>query len=49
MKRFIIAVLIATTPVAAHANCRTHTYLINGQYVMCTTCCYSGNCNTTCF
>lgn len=43
---FIASVLIAT---GAYAQCRTHTITGNGQMVTCTTCCYYGNCNTTCF
>lgn len=31
------------------ANCTTHSYYMNGRYVVCTTCCYGGNCNTSCY
>jgi len=37
---------------SAHAGamtCTTHTYWIDGRYVMCQTCCTNGMCNTTCF
>lgn len=43
---FISAALLAT---AAYAACTTHTYYVNGKVIICTTCCYSGNCNTNCF
>jgi hypothetical protein len=28
--------------------CQTSSYLINGQYIVCTTCCESGICSTIC-
>lgn len=46
--RYAIALALALFATAAWANCTTHTYFINGQYVVCTTCCYGNNCNTTC-
>ena len=49
MKKVIAAVIAATITTAAYAACSTHTYFINGKYVTCTTCCYGGNCTTTCF
>lgn len=34
----------------ALASCRTHTYILNGKVVTCSTCCYgNGNCTTNCF
>jgi hypothetical protein len=43
-----LALTLQVTP--ALASCRTHTYMYNGQFVTCTTCCYGGfGCNTTCF
>jgi len=43
---FILAMGIATS---AYAACSTHSYFINGKMVICTTCCYGGNCTTNCF
>jgi len=34
---------------AVYAQCVTNTYNVNGKITVCTTCCYSGNCTTTCF
>ena len=53
MKRyiFIIAMFwgLILTAEPALANCETHSYLIDGKWVMCTTCCYPGSgCQTTC-
>ena len=33
---------------AVQAACSTHTYIIDGRVIFCTTCCYGGICNTTC-
>ncbi len=33
---------------AAYAQCKTHSYMINGKFVTCTTCCFNGHCTTTC-
>jgi len=49
MKKFIIALWLATTATVVYANCTTHTIMQGGRMVTCTTCCYGGNCNTTCF
>lgn len=48
MKKLIVAIALALTASAAWAACSTHSYFINGKYVVCTTCCYYGQCNTTC-
>lgn len=48
MKKLIAGIIIAVAPIAAYAACTTQTYFINGKVIMCTTCCYSGNCNTIC-
>jgi hypothetical protein len=45
----LIAGLLLTASTLVHANCMTSTYFVNGRVVMCTTCCYGGICNTTCF
>lgn len=52
MKKFAIAAALALLGANAHAACSTHTYIINGKVVICTTCCYGEGqfrtCNTTC-
>lgn len=48
MKKALIAVALAAAATAAWAACTTHTYIVNGKTVTCTTCCYYGNCTTTC-
>jgi hypothetical protein len=47
MKAIIFAIGLLTAGVAA-AACTTHTYFVNGRIVMCTTCCFGGNCTTNC-
>lgn len=49
MKNILIAFVLAAAPVVAYANCTTHSYMIDGRFVMCQTCCYNGNCQTNCF
>jgi hypothetical protein len=49
MKKLLAAVAGLLFAGAAYAACTTHTYFVNGKYITCTTCCYNGNCNTSCF
>lgn len=49
MKKALIAIALAVAATAAWAACTTHTYIINGKVVTCTTCCYGNNCTTNCF
>lgn len=49
MIKTFIGLWLAMTATLVWANCTSHQYYYNGRYVTCTTCCYSGNCNTTCF
>lgn len=50
MKKAIIGAYLIVTSLTVWAACSTHTYIVDGRYVTCTTCCYnSGNCTTTCF
>lgn len=49
MKKVLLGLLGLGFATAVYAQCTTHTYTINGKFVTCTTCCYGGNCNTTCF
>jgi hypothetical protein len=49
MKKFVITLALALASTAALAYCTTHTYIVNGRVIFCTTCCYGGgNCTTTC-
>jgi len=49
--RKLISALLLTFGMSGmvYAACSTHTYNIDGRMVVCTTCCYGNNCNTTCF
>jgi hypothetical protein len=50
MKKFLAAVIGLGIASVAYANCSTHTVTgPSGKMVTCTTCCYNGNCHTTCF
>lgn len=44
----IIAIWFALTATTVWATCTTNSYMYNGKYTVCTTCCYGGNCQTTC-
>ena len=49
MTRLIIALALTLSAMGtAYAACTTHTYLVNGRFVTCTTCCNGTHCNTTC-
>jgi len=47
--RVLFAAALMLAPLTAMANCTTHTYIIDGKTVVCNTCCFGGNCTTTCF
>ena len=55
MRRWLAVLILAAaatlmTVAPAWAACTTHTITYpDGRIVMCTICCYYGNCNTTCF
>ncbi len=49
MKKTLIGICLATIATMTWAACSTHTYMINGRTVTCTTCCYGSNCTTNCF
>lgn len=49
MKKYIIGAVLALSAGVVYANCVTNTVMSGGQVRICTTCCYSGNCTTTCF
>ncbi len=50
MKKLLVGLLGLGFATAVYANCRTHTITTSdGRMVVCTTCCYGGNCTTNCF
>lgn len=49
-KAAIIGAIALSFAGIAWASCTTHTLTTaNGRIIMCTTCCYGGNCTTNCF
>ena len=48
MKKALLALSGLLFAGSVYAACTTHTYFVNGKLTTCTTCCYGGNCNTTC-
>ena len=45
----LLAFFTATFASVAYAQCTTQTYIMpSGKMMICTTCCYYGNCTTTC-
>lgn len=52
MKKIIATILTlfaATFANFAYASCNTSTIIMpDGRMMICTTCCFSGNCTTTC-
>ena len=42
---FVLGSMIFTTAYA----CSTHTMIVNGRVVTCTTCCAGNNCTTNCY
>lgn len=50
MKHIIASFVLALGfSAAAYAACSTHTITSGGRMMTCTTCCYNGNCSTTCY
>jgi hypothetical protein len=49
MKKVLLGLFFAGVASVAYAQCTTSTVTYGGKMVTCTTCCYNGNCNTTCF
>ena len=47
MKALVLTIGLMVSGIAA-AQCVTNTYFVNGRTVFCQTCCYYGNCTTTC-
>lgn len=48
MRKYLIGLVLALFAGVVYANCVTNTTFINGKMIMCTTCCYGTNCQTTC-
>jgi hypothetical protein len=48
MKKIIVAIALSLTATVVYANCITNTVFSGGRMTVCTTCCYYGNCTTTC-
>lgn len=47
--KYLIAIWALTTAGMVWASCTSHTFCDNrGRCSFCTTCCYGGNCTTTC-
>ena len=48
MKKIIVAIALALSAGVVYANCVTNTTYTRNGMVVCTVCCYYGNCTTTC-
>lgn len=49
MKKYLVAIALTVATTVAYAACLTNTIVTpDGKVIMCTTCCYGGNCTTTC-
>jgi hypothetical protein len=46
---FALALGLVLSTGVAYASCTTTTVMIDGTVTICTTCCYNGNCNVTCY
>ena len=50
MKRFLAVMFLAADSALAYADgCVTQTFTQGSRVVICTTCCFMGSCNTTCY
>lgn len=50
MKKIIMGLCLSAVATLVYANCTTNTVTMpDGRMMFCQTCCYNGNCNTTCF
>ena len=45
----ILVLAVCFSAPAAYAGCSSHTYFLNGQVIICSTCCVGGYCTTTCY
>lgn len=47
--KYAICMIVLVGATAAYA-CTSHTYVVNGRVVTCTSCCYGeGNCQVNCY
>jgi hypothetical protein len=46
--KYILGVYMLLIASMAYASCTTNSVFVGGKLTVCTTCCTSGNCNTTC-
>jgi hypothetical protein len=50
MKKLLVGIWFSMVATLAYASCTTNTVTMpDGRMMICTTCCYGGNCNTNCF
>jgi hypothetical protein len=49
MRKLIAGLLLVGFTTVVYAQCRTNTITTPDGTIVCTTCCYQGNCNTTCY
>ena len=49
LAKLLLASILSINALVAYAGCSTTTTTYEGKMITCTTCCYYGNCNTTCF
>ncbi len=50
MKRLLVIIAAILYATLAYADgCVTQTFIVNGKTTICTTCCYFGNCTTSCY
>jgi len=48
--KFIVGIGLALASAVVYASCITTTVIQkDGSVTICTTCCYNGNCQTTCY
>ena len=48
IKKFIIGLTLLGASTVTYAACSTHSFTVGGKFTTCTTCCFGGNCTTTC-
>lgn len=50
INKWVVGIGLAVASAAVYASCMTTTVIQkDGSVTICTTCCYNGNCQTTCF
>lgn len=46
--KYLLAVVLFSIATISSAQISTHTYIVNGKMVTCTTTCYGNSCTTSC-